>query len=199
MNAPKKNNITAVIMAGGRGKRLAGQDKGLLRLHGKPYVELIIDAIKMQAAEIIINANRNQNIYADYGYPVISDELTDYQGPLAGIAAALAACNTEYIITLPCDGPALPVDLVNRLIQALNSQDADLAIAHDGKRMQQMYALIPCTLLDSLRTYLGAGDRKVDLWYEQQNRVLADFSDVAETFLNINTEDDHLDAIKRSP
>jgi molybdenum cofactor guanylyltransferase len=197
MNPPEKNNITAVVLAGGRGKRLGGLDKGLLNLDDKPLIEHILDAIKPQVGRIIINANRNQQQYTSYGYPVISDDLTDYQGPLAGFAAALSACETDYIITLPCDGPTVPADLVSRLAEALINQNAELAVAFDGQRMQRVYALIPCTLLGKLRVFLEAGDRKVGLWYAQHNVALADFSDVKETFFNINTEEDRLTTTKQ--
>ena len=191
MSSPNKENITAVILAGGRGRRLGGQDKGLLELNGKPLIEFILDAIKPQVKTVIINANRNQDVYATYPYPVVSDDLTDFQGPLAGFAAALSACNTDYIITLPCDGPAVPADLTARLSKALIEDEAELAVAHDGQRMQPVYALIPRSLLSSLLTFLAAGDRKIDLWYAQHKVALADFSDVVESFFNINTEKDH--------
>ncbi len=197
MNPPEKNNITAVVLAGGRGRRLGGLDKGLLSLDGKPLIKHIIDAIKPQADTIIINANRNQHEYANYGYPVISDDMTGYQGPLAGFAAALSACETDYIITLPCDGPTVPADLVSRLAKSLINQNAELAFAHDGQHMQRVYALIPRTLLGNLRAFLEAGDRKVGLWYEQHNIALADCSDIKETFFNINTEEDRLTTIKQ--
>ncbi len=191
MSSPDKENITAVILAGGRGRRLGGQDKGLLELNGKPLIEHILDAVKPQVKTVIINANRNLDVYTDYTYPVVSDEMTDFQGPLAGFAAALSACNTDYIMTLPCDGPAVPADLANRLSKALIENEAELAVAHDGQRMQPVYALIPVSLLASLQKFLDAGDRKIDLWYAQHKVALTDFSDVMENFFNINTEKDH--------
>jgi molybdopterin-guanine dinucleotide biosynthesis protein A len=97
MSYPSKKNITAVILAGGRGRRLGGQDKGLLELNDKPLIEHILDAVKPQVKTVIINANRNLDVYTDYAYPVVSDDMTDFQGPLAGFAAALSACNTDYI------------------------------------------------------------------------------------------------------
>ena len=190
MNSPEKNNITAVVLAGGRGRRLGGQDKGLLEIDGRPLIEHILELVTPQVTAVIINANRNQPIYSSYGHPVISDNMTDYQGPLAGFAAALSVCNTDYIITLPCDGPFVPGDLVNRLSAAIEENDADLAVAHDGERMQPVYALIPRSLLGSLQDFLDDGDRKIDLWYARHNTALADFSDVVDTFFNINTEDD---------
>lgn len=190
MNSPEKNNITAVVLAGGRGRRLGGQDKGLMDLDGKPLIEHILELVTPQVSAVIINANRNQQVYADLGHPVISDNMADYQGPLAGFAVALAACNTDYIMTLPCDGPYVPVDLVSRLSAAMKDNDAELAVAYDGQRMQPVYALIPRSLLGSLQEFLDAGDRKIDLWYARHNTALADFSDVIDTFFNINTEDD---------
>jgi molybdopterin-guanine dinucleotide biosynthesis protein A len=190
MNSPEKNNITAVVLAGGRGRRLGGQDKGLVDLDGKPLIEHILELVTPQVSAVIINANRNQQVYADLGHPVISDNMADYQGPLAGFAVALAACNTDYIMTLPCDGPYVPVDLVSRLSAAMKDNDAELAVAYDGQRMQPVYALIPRSLLGSLQEFLDAGDRKIDLWYARHNTALADFSDVIDTFFNINTEDD---------
>ncbi|MDX2476800.1 MAG: molybdenum cofactor guanylyltransferase MobA [Gammaproteobacteria bacterium] len=190
MNSPDRENITAVVLAGGRGRRLGGQDKGLMELDGKLLIAHILDLVTPQVNAVIINANRNQQVYAEYGYPVISDNMTDYQGPLAGFAAALAACNTDYIMTLPCDGPYVPADLVSRLCTAIEDNNADLAVAHDGHRMQPVYALIPRSLLESLQDFLDAGDRKIDLWYARHNTALADFSDVIETFFNINTEED---------
>lgn len=178
------------MLAGGRGRRLGGQDKGLLEIDGRPLIEHILELVTPQVTAVIINANRNQPIYSSYGYPVISDNMTDYQGPLAGFAAALSVCNTDYIITLPCDGPFVPGDLVNRLSAAIEENDADLAVAHDGERMQPVYALIPRSLLGSLQDFLDDGDRKIDLWYARHNTALADFSDVVDTFFNINTEDD---------
>jgi molybdopterin-guanine dinucleotide biosynthesis protein A len=185
-----KHTITAVVLAGGRGKRLGGKDKGLISFEGKPLIEYILAAISPQANAVIINANRNLIRYADYGYPVISDNMADFQGPLAGFAAALSACSTDYIVTLPCDGPYVPADLVARLVTAREANHAEIAVAHDGQRMQPVYALIPRSLLASLQGFLDAGDRKIDLWYASHDTALADFSDVTETFFNINTEDD---------
>lgn len=190
MNSPGKDNITAVVLAGGRGRRLGGQDKGLMELDGRPMIEHILNLVTPQVNAVIINANRNQQVYADSGHPVISDNMTDYQGPLAGFAAALAATDTDYIMTLPCDGPYVPADLASRLSAAIIENDAELAVAHDGQRMQPVYALIPRSLLGSLQDFLDAGDRKIDLWYARHDTALADFSDDIDTFFNINTDDD---------
>ncbi|MBT3010097.1 MAG: molybdenum cofactor guanylyltransferase [Candidatus Thiodiazotropha sp. (ex Lucina aurantia)] len=179
--------VTAVILAGGRGRRMGGEDKGLIELNGRPLVQHVISAIQPQVATILINANRNQERYAAFGYPVIADSLLDYQGPLAGFIAALQAVETEDMLTLPCDGPLVPPDLVARLYEARQSAGADIAVAHDGDRLQPVYALIPKRLADSLQRYLDRGDRKIDLWYEEHRVAHADFSDIPRTFINVNT------------
>lgn len=184
------NEITAVILAGGMGRRMGGLDKGQIQLNHKPLVEWVLDAIRPQVKTILINANRNHEAYARYGFPVLSDQLADYQGPLAGFAAGLQAASTPYIVTVPCDGPVLPPDLVFRLLHALQNKQAEIAVAHDGKRLQPVYALLPVRLLPSLNAFLERGERKIDLWYSQHSMALADFSDSPSTFLNINTPAD---------
>ncbi|MES9852443.1 MAG: molybdenum cofactor guanylyltransferase MobA [Candidatus Thiodiazotropha sp. L084R] len=183
-------NLTAVILAGGRGSRMGGSDKGLVQLDGKLLIEHVITAIAPQVDQLIINANRNIPEYQKFGYPVIADELSGYQGPLAGIYAALEFIDGPDLITVPCDGPKLPVDLVERLASARQRESADIAVAYDGKRLQPVYALIPTRLQQSLLTYLDGGDRKIDLWYAQHKMAKADFSDIPETFMNINTPED---------
>jgi molybdopterin-guanine dinucleotide biosynthesis protein A len=166
---------------------MGGVDKGLIKLNDKPLVAHVIDAIQPQVGAILINANRNQARYATFGYPVIADSLFDYQGPLAGFITAMQAIETEDMLTLPCDGPMLPSDLVERLYQARQTAEAEIAVAHDGKRLQPVYALIPKRLADSLQSYLDGGDRKIDLWYERHRVAHADFSDIPRTFINVNT------------
>jgi molybdenum cofactor guanylyltransferase len=189
MNTLTKQDVTAVILAGGKGRRMDGKDKGLVELADRPLIEYVIDAIKPQVGRIILNANRNQQQYAVYGYPVITDTLDDFQGPLAGFYSAMKNVSSSHIVTLPCDGPLLPADLVARLIAALDEKAAEIAVAHDGERMQPVYSLIPVSLMSSLNAFLDSGERKIDLWYKQLQVALADFSDCPETFRNINTAD----------
>lgn len=188
-----KSNITAVILAGGKGRRLGGQDKGLVQYKNKKLIEHVLERIKPQVNSILINANRNQATYEQYGYSVINDELSDFQGPLAGFATAMKTTEADYIITLPCDGPMLPKDLVSRLANELKSDPDGIAVAHDGERLQPVYALIPIKHIDSLEHYLASGDRKIDLWYAQHNLITVDFSDQKAAFFNINTEKQRLD------
>jgi molybdenum cofactor guanylyltransferase len=182
--------VTALILAGGKGRRIDGKDKGLIQLSGRPLIEYIIEAIAEQTSNIMINANRNIARYSEYGHPVIADTLDDFQGPLAGFATGMEQVQTPYIVTLPCDGPFVPDDLVARMIKALKQENAEIAVAHDGTRMQPVYALLPVTLLQDLKSFLASGDRKIDRWYAQHQFALADFSDRRDSFLNINTPDD---------
>jgi len=182
--------ITAVILAGGRGSRLGGKDKGLVKLNCTPLIEYILAAVSPQVQRLLINANRNIEEYQRYGYPVVNDDLADFQGPLAGVASAMAVTETNFIVTIPCDSPLLPADLVQRLFHALHGEEAELAVAYDGKRMQPVFALINVKLLPSLLEFLQRGDRKTSLWYTQHKMARADFSDIPEMFLNINTPGD---------
>jgi molybdopterin-guanine dinucleotide biosynthesis protein A len=178
---------TGVILAGGRATRMGGRDKGLLQLAGKPMVEWVMAALKPQVADIIINANRNLDAYAAYGYRVVSDKLHGFCGPLAGIASSMESASTPYIVTTPCDSPLMPLDLAHRLYQALHVNRAEISVAHNGERLQPVFALLTCTLSNSLLSYLEAGERKIDTWYSRHKLAIVDFSDSADAFININT------------
>lgn len=169
---------------------MGGQDKGLIKLHGKTIIEQIIKQISPQLDRVIINANRNREQYQQFGLPVIKDKMPGFQGPLAGILTALDTVNTEFIITLPCDGPQLAADYVARLSTTLAENNAEIAVAHDGFRMQQMYALIPTSLTVDLTAFLKQNKRAIKHWLAQHKVATADFSDYPEMFLNINTDEE---------
>ncbi len=180
-------NVTGLILAGGLARRMGGTDKGLIKLEGRPMISYIIEALAPQVATIIINANRNIRDYESYGYTVISDDMADYQGPLAGIASGIQHCNTDYIATVPCDGPLLNQHYIDTLLASAEQANSTISVAYDGQRIQPVYALIHSTLLPDLRKYLDSGERKIDRWYEQHQFARADFSSCAEMFTNINT------------
>ena len=184
------SNITAVILAGGQGRRMGGKDKGLLDFGGRLLIEILIEILQKQVPNIAINANRNQSRYESYGYPVIADQLEDFQGPLAGFASAMSALETDYILTLPCDSPQLADDYVERFIQAQDASGASICVAHDGERLQPVYALLDTGLLNSLVLFLRDGERKIDRWYAQYDFAEVDFSDRRTMFQNINTPED---------
>ncbi len=191
MKVPDTSQVTGVILAGGRGRRMGGGDKGLVELAGRPLIEHVLDGLRPQVGALLININRNHERYAAYGEPLVDDTLTGFQGPLAGFAAAMQAVESSWILTVPCDGPWLPPDLLSRLSRALQQDDAELAVAHDGERLQPVYALLPVSLYPSLNAFLDAGDRKIDLWYAKHHMATADFADCPEVFNNINTPEQH--------
>ncbi|MBV7316043.1 molybdenum cofactor guanylyltransferase MobA [Shewanella sp. NIFS-20-20] len=181
--------IKAVILAGGRAQRMGGDDKGLVTLNDKPMIEHVIDRIQGQVADIMINANRNQAKYARYGYLVFTDNDSGFLGPLAGIVSALNHCDadTQYLITLACDCPLLPLDLVARMQTALEQQQADLAVASDGQRQQPVIMLLKPSLRQSMQAFLDGGDRKIDLWYRSLRVAEVSFADQPQAFVNVNT------------
>ena len=193
------DSISAVILAGGQGRRMGGEDKGLLEFHGRPLVAQLIEQLERQAVAIVINANRNQERYREFGYPVVSDALSGYQGPLAGIASALAAVDSEFILTLPCDGPLLVEDYVARFVVAQAQEDAPILVAFDGERLQPVHALIRTDLLPSLEDFLAAGERKIDRWYALHDFAEVDFSDCADMFGNINSPGDRARLERATP
>ncbi|MGB3051008.1 MAG: molybdenum cofactor guanylyltransferase MobA [Polyangiales bacterium] len=183
--------ITGVVLAGGRATRWDGRDKGLIQVAGRPMIGHVLDALAPQVEQIIINANRNLDEYGAFGLPVITDASRDFLGPLAGIASGLAAARTEWVAIAPCDSPLLAADCVGRLASACaDDERIDIAVAHDGERIQPVFALIRRSLLEDLDAFLESGGRKIDRWYGQQQMVLVDFSDNPDNFLNINRRED---------
>jgi molybdopterin-guanine dinucleotide biosynthesis protein A len=186
---PQKE-ITGVILAGGRAQRMGGIDKGLILLNGKPMVEHVIAALRAEIDYLLINANRNLEQYAAFGYPVVPDIMEGYLGPLAGMASGMRACVTRYIVTAPCDSPLVANNLVRRLYETLTREGADISVAHDGERMHPVFALMRRDLLPSLLDFLNAGQRKIDRWYAQHRLAVAYFRDQPEAFRNVNSPEE---------
>lgn len=181
-------NITGVILAGGRGTRMGSVDKGLVLLDGKPLVEHVLQRLEPQVSSIIISANRNHAEYARYGFPVVSDASTAKDaGPLAGILSAMTHAVTDYIVTVPCDTPRLPTDLVTRLFAQLTHDRSLACMAHDGARSQPIFALLHVSLKDALDRALQAGEYKIAKLLHNCGCSRADFSDCADCFVNLNT------------
>ena len=180
-------HIDAVILAGGMARRMGGDDKGLVELNGKTMIEHTIDRIKPQVKEILINANRNQTRYAEFGFKVISDEHTGFLGPLAGMISAMGQTEADYLLVVPCDCPLLPLDLVPRMLAAIKTEDAEIAVASDGEYEQPVVLLLKPSLRDSMKAFLEAGERKVDFWYAKHHFVVESFADQANAFVNVNT------------
>ena len=182
--------ITGLILAGGRGSRMGHVDKGLQTFRGAPMVLHAILRLQPQVGALMINANQNIAAYEGFGLPVWPDQLGGFEGPLAGLQTGLAHCETDYLVTSPCDSPFLPTDLVARLADALAEQDADLAVAvtGDGETRQPhpVFALMKASLLPHLTLFLQNGGRKIDRWYGSLKFVEVRFDD-EDAFRNINT------------
>jgi molybdenum cofactor guanylyltransferase len=187
---PSLLTITGVILAGGRGRRMGGLDKGLIELDGRPLIEWVITALAPQVGGLMISANRNQEIYERYRLEVVTDTRPGYQGPLAGMLSTMEAVGSGLILTVPCDGPFLAPDLVRRLTEAMIEDKADLAVAAVGGRLQPVYTLQPVALAPDLLRYLGAGGRKVEEWLRRHRLAVANFDDQPMWFTNINSPED---------
>ena len=180
-------SVTGVILAGGRATRMGGEDKGLVLLRDRPMIQWGLDRLSPQVSTILISANRNIAQYAVFGYPIVADTAADFQGPLAGIAAALAQADTPWLVSVPCDSPLIPLDLVGRLHDQVVLGGARVGAAHDGQRLQPAFTLVHRDLLADLVSYLQGGERKIDRWLERHAFRSVDFSDREEMFLNVNT------------
>ncbi|MDW5378053.1 molybdenum cofactor guanylyltransferase MobA [Halomonas sp. HP20-15] len=182
--------ITALVLAGGRGRRMGGIDKGWAIYRQRPLIEWVLSRLSGQVEHILINANRSRAAYEALGWPVVGDRSGGYQGPLMGIWSGLCAAETPWVLVVPCDTPCLPQDLVERLRASLGAHDHDIAVAHDGERSQPVVALMRRSLAADLERALAAGERKVERWYARHACLSVDFSDCPEAFANINSPHD---------
>lgn len=186
VSSPK--NCSAIVLAGGRSSRMGGRDKALEELAGRPLIAHVLERLQPQVDDIVINCNRHQDELATLGHRLVSDETSDFPGPLAGIAAALPFCRHELVLVTPCDTPWLPADLYQRLVAKMQP-DGNLVIAHDGHRLQPLFMLLRRELLISLQASLDRGHYKVEKWCQEQQAAIAGF-DHAAAFANLNTEDE---------
>jgi molybdopterin-guanine dinucleotide biosynthesis protein A len=193
MNVIAITEITGLILAGGRGTRMGGVDKGLQTLAGQPMAQHALQRLRPQVQHLLINANQNLAAYRAFGVPVVPDAMPDFAGPLAGLQTGLIHCATPYLVTVPCDSPLLPTDLVARLACALEAQDAELAVAQTGhgskSQLHPVFCLIKTSLLPSLTRYLESGGRRVEAW-QTSHRLAAVHFDNEAAFSNINTLDE---------
>lgn len=183
-------HVTGVVLAGGLARRMGGMDKGLLPFRGRPLVSYALDALQGVAGPILISANRNRAAYARFGWPVVADVTASFDGPLAGLLAAMRTADTPYVLTVPCDSPLVTAPLLDRLGRALRQADAELCAAHDGQRLQPVFLLAERRLADALEQYLAAGGRRLEAWLRQRRLALADLHEHPELFANINTPED---------
>ncbi|MGR8998533.1 MAG: molybdenum cofactor guanylyltransferase MobA [Gammaproteobacteria bacterium] len=185
MNNQKK--VTGVILAGGLARRMNNQDKGLINYKGRPMVSYSIAAMASVTDQSLINANRNQEQYQQFGLPVVADQTDSFDGPLAGILTAMIYADTDILVIVPCDSPLIRAEHLQKLLLTRAEHDADIAVAFDGERLHPVFLAIKTSLKSSLQDYLASGQRKIERWLEQHKMVKADFSDEPEIFININT------------
>ena len=180
--------VSGIVLAGGQGRRMGGVDKGLQPLRGKPMVQWVLERLRPQVDEIIVNANQNPEEYRKFGFQVVADDIAGFAGPLAGLHAGMKAVSHELIVTVPCDSPFLPGDLVSRLQDSLGEND--LAVAKTGEQPHPVFALVRRHCMESLEAFLAQGGRKIDAWYASLDVVEVAFDDEADAFRNINTREE---------
>jgi molybdenum cofactor guanylyltransferase len=184
------DDITGLLLAGGRGSRMGGVDKGLQNFRGTPMAMHVLLRLAPQVGTVIVNANRNIGAYEALGAPVFPDVLPDYAGPLAGFLTGLEQTQTPWMVTVPCDSPLFPHDLVARLAQAAAHDDAEIVMAaalEEGElRTQPVFCLMRSSLLESLARFTQGGGRKIEAWTAQHRTSVVTFADAA-AFANANT------------
>ena len=180
--------VTGIVLAGGLGRRMGGVDKGLQPFRGKPMAQWAIERLAPQVEELIVNANQNPDRYARFGYRVVPDELSGFAGPLAGLHAGMKVASHDLVVTVPCDSPFLPADLVARLSGSLGQNQ--LAVAKTGSQPHPVFSLVCCTVLPHLEAFLAGGGRKIDAWYATLKVVEVSFDDEEDAFRNINTREE---------
>lgn len=182
-------SVTGLVLAGGLARRMDGRDKGLVALQGRPLLAHVLERLAPQVDSILVNANRNQETYAAFGHRIVADVLPDYAGPLAGLHAGLAASTTPLIVTVPCDAPRLPADLVAILYAALSASDVPVAAALANGRLQPTFMLCRRDIGADLERYLAGGGRKIHAWLDEVQALAVPFAD-ADGFANLNTPEE---------
>ena len=182
--------ISAIILSGGRATRMNGVDKGLVALQQKPLIAHVIARLARQVDEIFINANREIAAYEAFGLPVLRDDNDEFIGPLAGFSLGLQHTKHDYVLTVPCDSPLLPLDLAERLLSGMAASRADIAVASSNEKVHPVFCLMKKNVLPSLQAYIESGERKVSSWQKSQKYIEVDFSDCDDAFINLNTFED---------
>ncbi len=185
---PIDNEITGVILAGGRATRMGGEDKGLVRFRDNFLINHVISKLRPQVTTLLLNANRNQHRYQQLtDLTIISDQIDNYPGPLAGIATGLYHATTEHVVFVPCDSPLIPENLVEKLYHAMQQHNALISTVIIAGRMQPVFVMLQRRLLADLLEFLNSGQRKVEMWYRQHPLATVDFSAQADLFVNLNS------------
>ncbi len=185
-----QTKVTGVILAGGQARRMNYQDKGLQLFRGQPLIHYSFSALRPLVDELVINANRNMEIYQTFGVPVISDITPDFSGALAGILAAMYYSNADILLIVPCDAPFITTVQLCHLLEQHKQSDAKITVACTGEQVHSVFLVVESNLKNSLESYLAQGERKVQLWFKQHKTQYVDFGVDASGFENINTLDE---------
>ncbi|MEM6582516.1 MAG: molybdenum cofactor guanylyltransferase MobA [Pseudomonadota bacterium] len=191
---PKTRSITGLILAGGAGRRMGGQDKGMLLWQGQPLARHVAVRLRPQVDQLIISCNRNESFYRALADATALDVRPEYQGPLAGLESVRGHIESDLLLVAPCDTPLLPPDMCSRLEQEIIHSQERICYVHDGNRSQYLCAIMRTEVLEQLPDYLNAGHRAVHQWYLQEGARAVDFTDRQGAFINCNSE---LDLQKR--
>jgi molybdenum cofactor guanylyltransferase len=189
-----RHACTGMILAGGRGSRMGGADKGLVELQGRPLVAHAIDALRPQVSRLLISANRNHDRYAAFGLPVLADSLPDFQGPLSGLLAGLSRCETPWLVSVPCDMPQIPVDLASELLRMAKATRRRAAFAVLNDEPSYVCALVHRSLLPCLDATLAQGERSVWRWLAQHDACAVAFELAPGVMINLNSPDQFVGA-----
>jgi molybdopterin-guanine dinucleotide biosynthesis protein A len=188
-----RDAITGLVLAGGLGRRMSvdglGVDKGLVSWRGRPLVAHAIERLAPQVGSLLVNANQHHDAYERLGWPVVSDAIEGFAGPLAGVVSGLRAATTPWVLSVPCDSPLLPTELAARMAQAATARGACIAVARTADGDQPVFLLVSRSLEPHLSAWLAAGGRKIDAWYRELDPAFAEFEDGA-AFRNLNTRAD---------
>lgn len=183
----RQTKVTGIVLAGGRARRMNFQDKGLQLFRGQPLISYSLNALRPLVDEMVINANRNLEIYANFGVPIIADLTPDFAGALAGILAVMQNINADLLIAVPCDAPFISTSQLQRLLSEHQAGGAEITVACTGEQIHSVFLVVQTDLKTSLERYLAAGNHKVRLWFEQHKTHFVDFGENARGFENINT------------
>ncbi len=186
MSSPRKLPLSILILAGGRGSRMGGRDKGLVEFNQQPFVEHMLSIASPYSDDIIISCNRNQARYQRYGETLVEDEQDDFPGPLAGILAGMEKARHEALLVLPCDTPMIPADLPEQLYRSFCENRSGISLVNDGERRQPLHAIMPTSLKESLREFLAGDQHGVYRWYRQHPVTEVVYRDQSGAFVNIN-------------
>lgn len=171
---------------------MSGRDKGLIEWNGRPMVSYSVDVLRKIADPVYVSANRHLCEYESLGLRVVADGVVGFQGPLAGVLSAMKLAQTPYLVTLPCDTPLIDIEVLNRLVAAFLTEEADVCVAGDGQRLHPVIMIAACVLAPSIEEFLVSGERKLQLWLRHHKAAVVDFRDCAHKLANINTPEELL-------